>query len=63
LAEARLKLCPACGEQGGELRKRQGAHFPHYAHCRECGWTTDFVKLPGIAVKLWNEATRTRKTK
>jgi len=48
--------------QGGELLKRQGARFPYYVHCRECGWITEFVKLPEIATKLWNEAKRTRKS-
>jgi len=54
----RLKPCPACNKQQGELLKREGARFPYYVH-RECGWITEFVKLPEIAVKLWNEAKRT----
>jgi len=61
VVEARLKPCPACGKQGGELVKREGAQFPCGVQCRACGWTTDFVKLPSIAVKLWNEAQRKTK--
>jgi hypothetical protein len=27
---------------------------------RACGCTTDFLKLPAIAVQLWNEAKKKR---
>jgi uncharacterized Zn finger protein len=57
----RLKPCPACGKQNGELVKSEGARFPFAVQCRTCGWTPDFVKVPGIAVKLWNEAERKRR--
>ena len=55
-ADAQLKACPACGEKKGELVRSGGSRFPFAVACRACGWSTDFVKLPGIAVKLWNEA-------
>jgi hypothetical protein len=55
-----LNSCPACGKKGGEIVNREGSRFPFSVQCRACGWTTDFVKLPGIAAKLWNEAKRKR---
>jgi hypothetical protein len=30
--------------------------FPYRVECGACGFTTDFVKLPGVAAKLWDEA-------
>jgi hypothetical protein len=51
-----LEACPECGEKKGELVKRVGSRFPYYVICRACGWLTQFVRLPGIAEKLWNEA-------
>ena len=58
-----LKPCPACGKTNGELVKGDVSRFPYSVQCRACGWATDFVKLPGIAVKLWNEAKRKGKPK
>jgi hypothetical protein len=37
---------------------RKGARFPFAVQCRACGWMTEFVKLPGVAEKLWTEAKR-----
>lgn len=59
-----LKLCPVCDEQKGELKKSEfGARFPHYVKCKACGYMTEMVKLPGVAVKLWNEAKKPRKAR
>jgi len=52
-----LKPCPSCGKRAGELKKAElGSRFPYYVKCNACGWSTDFVRLPGVAVKLWNDA-------
>jgi len=58
---AQLKTCPVCGEEKGAVASSRGSRFPFAVQCRACGWSTDFVKLPGIAAKLWNEAKRKRK--
>lgn len=52
-----LKPCPNCGKRAGELKKSDlPTRFPWYAKCNNCGWSTDLVRLSGIAVKLWNDA-------
>lgn len=52
-----LKPCPNCGKRAGELKKSElGSRFPYYVKCNNCSWSTDLVRLPGVAVKLWNEA-------
>jgi hypothetical protein len=53
-----LKACPACGKKEGKLIDRRPARFPFAVHCGACGWSTDYVKLRGVAEKLWNEAKR-----
>ena len=53
-----LKPCPACRKKQGELVERKGARFPLGVICRACGWATAFVKISGVAEKLWNEAKR-----
>lgn len=57
-----LKACPSCGKEVGELQKSD-VRFPYHVKCNACGFVTDFVSLPGVAVKLWNEAkpARTRR--
>jgi hypothetical protein len=50
------KPCPSCGKKQGELVERKPARFPFAVHCRACGWSTEYVKIPGVAEKLWNEA-------
>lgn len=52
----KLKACPACGKKQGELVKLAAARFPFAVKCRACGWSTEYVKLAGVAAKLWNEA-------
>lgn len=57
MATETLNPCPACGKKAGELKKSElGSRFPYRVQCATCGFMTEFVKLPGIAVKLWNEA-------
>jgi uncharacterized Zn finger protein len=56
LSRADLKPCPSCGKRGGELKTLTGARFPYFVRCRECGLSTEAVRLDGVAVKLWNEA-------
>jgi ssDNA-binding Zn-finger/Zn-ribbon topoisomerase 1 len=52
-----LKACPNCRKLAGELKKSElGSRFPYYVKCNACGWGTDMVRLPGVAVKLWNDA-------
>jgi hypothetical protein len=52
---ADLKPCPNCGKRAGELKKSEfGSRFPYYVKCN--GWATDLVRLPGVAIKLWNDA-------
>lgn len=51
-----LKGCPACGKDEGKLINRTGARFPFAVTCGACGWSTEHVKLQGVAEKLWNEA-------
>jgi uncharacterized Zn finger protein len=56
-----LKPCPACGKREGELKKSEfGSRFPWHVKCKACGCFTEFVTLPGIAAKLWNEAKKPR---
>jgi ssDNA-binding Zn-finger/Zn-ribbon topoisomerase 1 len=63
-ASVNLKPCPACGKNQGELRKSEfGSRFPHYVKCGACGFMTEFVTLPGVAAKLWNEAKKPEKAK
>ena len=59
-----LKPCPACGKSAGELKKSElPSRFPYFVKCSACGFTTDLVRLPGIATKLWNEAKPAKKVK
>ena len=52
-----LNPCPKCGKRAGELKKSDlPTRFPWRVECSSCGFMTDFVRLPGVAVKLWNEA-------
>ncbi len=52
-----LKPCLRCGEKDGELKRSElPSRFPWNVVCKACGFTTESVKLRGIAVKLWNEA-------
>lgn len=51
-----LKPCPKCGKKAGKLVHRPGSRFPYYITCGACGFSTEFVKLKAVAVKLWNEA-------
>lgn len=56
-----LKPCPNCGKQAGELKKSElPTRFPWRVQCGACGFTTEFVRLPGVASKLWNEAKRSK---
>jgi hypothetical protein len=59
----KLRTCPACGKQAGELVEEKAARFPFRVQCRACGSSTDSVKLEAVAVKLWNEAKREGKAK
>ena len=52
-----LKPCPNCGKRAGEVKKSDlPTRFPFYVKCGACGWSTDLVRLAGVAVKLWNDA-------
>jgi len=51
-----LKPCPACGKKEGKLVDRRPARFPYAVVCPACGWTTDWVRIAGVAEKLWNDA-------
>ena len=54
---ADLRPCPACGKQAGELKKSElPTRFPYRVEYSACGFTTNLVQLPGVALKLWNEA-------
>jgi hypothetical protein len=53
-----LKPCPACSKKEGKRAAGQLARFPYAVVCGACGFTTDWVRLPGVAEKLWNEATK-----
>jgi hypothetical protein len=55
-----LKACPACGKKQGEVAENLGARFPFAVQCRACGWSTEYVKLRGVAEKLWNDAKKPR---
>lgn len=60
----RLEPCPNCGKRAGELKKSElPSRFPYRVECSSCGFMTEFVRLPGVAVKLWNEVRVARKTK
>jgi len=50
-----LKPCPHCGKKAGKLADRIPARFPYAVICGACGWTTDWVRIRGVAEKLWNE--------
>ena len=58
-----LKPCPVvCGKREGELKKSEfGSRFPYFLKCKACGFMTELVTLPAVAVKLWNEAKKPRK--
>jgi hypothetical protein len=59
-----LKPCPACGKDQGELKKSDFAsRFPWHVKCKACAFFTEFVTLPGVAVKLWSEAKKPGKAK
>lgn len=59
-----LTPCPSCGKKAGELKRSElPSRFPYCVACRACGFMTELVKLPGVAVKLWNEAKPKGKTK
>lgn len=48
---------PELRQAGGELKNSElGSRFPYYVKRNARGWSTDLVRLPGIAIKLWNEA-------
>jgi hypothetical protein len=50
-----LKPCPVCGKAEGELKSSEFAsRFPWHVKCKACGFFTELVTLPGVAVKLWN---------
>jgi hypothetical protein len=51
-----LNPCPNCGKKEGKLVDRRPARFPYGVVCGACGFSTDFVKLEAVAVKLWSEA-------
>ena len=50
------KPCPSCKKNEGQLVNRTGFRFPYAVQCKACGWSTDFVRIPAVAVKLWDEA-------
>lgn len=54
--ERRLKLCPNCAKTAGELKKSESPTCAYRVECNTCGFMTGFVRLPGVVVKLWNEA-------
>jgi len=51
-----LKPCASCGKRTGELKITPGAKFPYHIQCSACGFSTEPVKLPGIAVARWTAA-------
>jgi hypothetical protein len=51
-----LKACPNCGKKEGKLADRRPARFLYAVICGACGWTTDWVRIAGVAEKLWNDA-------
>ena len=56
-----LKPCPNCGKKAGELKKSElPSRFPWRVECSSCHFATDFVRLPGVAMKLWNDAKKPR---
>lgn len=56
-----LKPCPNCGKKTGQLKKSElPSRFPWRVECGGCGFATEFVRLPGVASKLWNEVKRTK---
>lgn len=64
VAADQLKPCPNCGKQAGEIKQSElPTRFPYRVQCGACGYMTEFVKLPGVAVKLWNDAKRKGKVK
>ena len=56
-----LKACPNYGKKQGKLADRSLARFPYALVCGACGWTTAWVRLPGVAEKLWNEAKKPKR--
>jgi hypothetical protein len=43
-------------EGEAKLLDRRPSRFPFAVQCGACGWLTEYVKLPAVAEKLWNEA-------
>src|ERR1051325_3752466 len=58
-----LNPCPNCGKRGGKLADRRPARFPFAVVCSAYGWSTNWVRIAGVAEKLWNEAKKKAKKK
>jgi hypothetical protein len=55
-AGSELGPCPRCGKCKGEISDAGSGRFRYLAYCPGCGFTTESVRVRGVAVKLWNEA-------
>jgi hypothetical protein len=47
---------PRCGKRKGAISDAGSGRFRFLAYCSACGFTTESVRVRGVAVKLWNEA-------
>jgi len=56
VSTAELGPCPHCGKREGDLVNAGAGRFPYFVTCKACQFMTGQVRLPGVAVKLWNEA-------
>jgi hypothetical protein len=54
--QTELGPCPSCGKKAGEVIELKTGRFRFYVSCKACPFMTAFVKIRGVAVKLWNEA-------
>jgi ribosomal protein S27AE len=50
-----LKPCPRCGSRA-ELARDGTRRVPYRTYCKTCQFTTDWVSLEQIAIKLWKES-------
>jgi hypothetical protein len=46
---------PCVREEGRRSHRAHRRGFQFAVQCHACGWGTEFVKLRGVAEKLWNE--------
>jgi hypothetical protein len=60
VAEVEPGPCPRCRKNAGEVIELKTGKFRFYVSCKACPFMTPFVKLRGVAVKLWNDSKPTK---